>query len=153
MTYLVTGAAGFIGANYVKYLLKIYSNNVNIIILDVLTYAGNLLTIKEELTLPNVTFVKGDISDRDLVTKILSENDVDYIVNFAAESHVDRSITNPKLFLETNILGTHNMLECARQAWFTGKDANGKARNSFKFLPTKCMVRSKKIMTQQNLLK
>jgi dTDP-glucose 4,6-dehydratase len=127
MTYLVTGAAGFIGANYVKYLLKIYGNNVNIIILDVLTYAGNLLTIKEELTLPNVTFVKGDISDRDLVTKILSENDVDYIVNFAAESHVDRSITNPKLFLETNILGTHNMLECARQAWFTGKDANGKA--------------------------
>ena len=127
MTYLVTGAAGFIGANYVKYLLKIYSNNVNIIILDVLTYAGNLLTIKEELTLPNVTFVKGDISDRDLVTKILSENDVDYIVNFAAESHVARSITNPKLFLETNILGTHNMLECARQAWFTGKDANGKA--------------------------
>ena len=127
MTYLVTGAAGFIGANYVKYLLKIYSNNVNIIILDVLTYAGNLLTIKEELTLPNVTFVKGDISDRDLVTKILSENDVDYIVNFAAESHVDRSITNPKLCLETNILGTHNMLECARQAWFTGKDANGKA--------------------------
>lgn len=127
MTYLVTGAAGFIGANYVKYLLKIYSNNVNIIILDVLTYAGNLLTIKEELTLPNVTFVKGDISDRDLVTKILSENDVDYIVNFAAESHVDRSITNPKLFLETNILGTHNMLECACQAWFTGKDANGKA--------------------------
>jgi dTDP-glucose 4,6-dehydratase len=127
MTYLVTGAAGFIGANYVKYLLKIYGNNVNIIILDVLTYAGNLLTIKEELTLPNVTFVKGNISDRDLVTKILSENDVDYIVNFAAESHVDRSITNPKLFLETNILGTHNMLECARQAWFTGKDANGKA--------------------------
>lgn len=127
MTYLVTGAAGFIGANYVKYLLKIYGNNVNIIILDVLTYAGNLLTIKEELTLPNVTFVKGNISDRDLVTKILSENDVDYIVNFAAESHVDRSITNPKLFLETNILGTHNMLECARQAWFSGKDANGKA--------------------------
>lgn len=127
MTYLVTGAAGFIGANYVKYLLKIYGNNVNIIILDVLTYAGNLLTIKEELTLPNVTFVKGNISDHDLVTKILSENDVDYIVNFAAESHVDRSITNPKLFLETNILGTHNMLECARQAWFTGKDANGKA--------------------------
>ena len=127
MTYLVTGAAGFIGANYVKYLLKIYGNNVNIIIIDVLTYAGNLLTIKEELTLPNVTFVKGNISDRDLVTKILSENDVDYIVNFAAESHVDRSITNPKLFLETNILGTHNMLECARQAWFTGKDANGKA--------------------------
>ena len=127
MTYLVTGAAGFIGANYVKYLLKIYGNDVNIIILDVLTYAGKLLTIKDELKLPNVSFVKGDISDCELVTKILTENDVDYIVNFAAESHVDRSITNPKLFLETNILGTHNMLECARQAWFTGKDSNGKA--------------------------
>lgn len=127
MTYLVTGAAGFIGANYVKYLLKIYKNDVNIIILDVLTYAGNLLTIKEELNLPNITFIKGDIGDRELVTKILAENDIDYIVNFAAESHVDRSITNPKLFLETNILGTHNMLECARLAWFTGKDANGKS--------------------------
>ncbi len=128
MTYLVTGAAGFIGANYIKYLLKIYGNDVNIIILDVLTYAGNLLTIKKELDLPNVSFIKGDIGDRELVTKLLSENDIDYIVNFAAESHVDRSITNPKLFLETNILGTHNMLECARQAWFIGKDENGKAR-------------------------
>lgn len=126
MTYLVTGAAGFIGANYIKYLLKIYGNDVNIIILDALTYAGNLLTIKDELKLPNVSFVKGDISDYELVTQILKENDIDYIVNFAAESHVDRSITNPKLFLETNILGTHNMLECARQAWFMGKDANGK---------------------------
>lgn len=126
MTYLVTGAAGFIGANYIKYLLQIYGNDVNIIILDALTYAGNLLTIKEELKLPNVSFVKGDINDYKLVTQILKENDIDYIVNFAAESHVDRSITNPKLFLETNILGTHNMLECARQAWFLGKDANGK---------------------------
>lgn len=126
MTYLVTGAAGFIGANYIKYLLQIYGNDVNIIILDALTYAGNLLTIKEELKLPNVSFVKGDINDYELVTQILKENDIDYIVNFAAESHVDRSITNPKLFLETNILGTHNMLECARQAWFLGKDANGK---------------------------
>ena len=126
MTYLVTGAAGFIGANYIKYLLQIYGNDVNIIILDALTYAGNLLTIKEELKLPNVSFVKGDINDYELVTQILKENDIDYIVNFAAESHVDRSITNPKLFLETNILGTHNMFECARQAWFLGKDANGK---------------------------
>lgn len=125
MTYLVTGAAGFIGANYIKYLLKIYDKNVNIIVLDALTYAGNLLTIKEELTLPNVTFIKGDIGDTTLVTSILNNNDIDYIVNFAAESHVDRSITNPKLFLETNILGTHNMLECARKAWLIGKDCNG----------------------------
>ena len=126
MTYLVTGAAGFIGSNYIKYLLKIYGKSVNIIILDALTYAGNLLTIKDELTLPNVTFIKGDIGDTTLVTSILDENDINYIVNFAAESHVDRSITNPKLFLETNILGTHNMLECARKAWLIGKDNNGK---------------------------
>lgn len=128
MTYLVTGGAGFIGANYIKYLLKIYGKNVNIIILDALTYAGNLLTIKDEIQLDNVTFIRGDIGDNNLVTKILTDNDVDYIVNFAAESHVDRSITNPKLFLETNILGTHNMLECARQVWFIGKDDKNKCQ-------------------------
>ena len=128
MTYLVTGGAGFIGANYIKYLLKIYDKDVNIIILDALTYAGNLLTIKDEIQLDNVTFIKGDIGDQNLVTKLLADNDVDYIVNFAAESHVDRSITNPKLFLETNILGTHNMLECARQAWFIGKDDKNKCQ-------------------------
>ncbi len=126
MTYLVTGGAGFIGANYVKYLLKKYNENVNIIILDALTYAGNLLTLKDELNRPNITFIKGDIGDCDIVSKILTEHDVDYIVNFAAESHVDRSITNPRLFLETNILGTHNMLECARKAWFTGKTPDNK---------------------------
>ena len=124
-TYLVTGAAGFIGCNFVKYILKKYDNDVKIIILDALTYAGNLASIKDEIARENVTFVKGDIGDRELVSELLSKNDVDYIVNFAAESHVDRSITNPKLFLETNILGTQNMLECARQAWLTGKDANG----------------------------
>ncbi len=126
MTYLVTGGAGFIGANYVKYLLKKYNESVNIIILDALTYAGNLLTLKDELNRPNITFIKGDIGDCDIVSKILTEHDVDYIVNFAAESHVDRSITNPRLFLETNILGTHNMLECARKAWFTGKTPDNK---------------------------
>lgn len=123
--YLVTGAAGFIGANFVKYLLKKWSNDVEIVILDALTYAGNPLTIKEEMELPNVTFVKGDIGDRELVKRLIAEHDPDYIVNFAAESHVDRSITNPRLFLETNILGTQNMLDCAREAWLTGKDAQG----------------------------
>lgn len=127
MTYLVTGGAGFIGSNYVKYLLKIYGKDVNIIILDALTYAGNLLTISEELKLDNVKFVKGDIGDRELVQNLLADNDVDYIVNFAAESHVDRSITNPRLFLETNILGTHNLLECAREAWYVGKDEQNHA--------------------------
>lgn len=124
-TYLVTGAAGFIGSNYVKYILKKWGGDVKVIVLDVLTYAGNLATLDEELKLDNVTFVRGDISDRDLVTRIMAENDVDFIVNFAAESHVDRSITNPRLFLETNILGTQNMLDCARHAWFVGKDEHG----------------------------
>ncbi|MBP5498723.1 MAG: dTDP-glucose 4,6-dehydratase [Muribaculaceae bacterium] len=124
-TYLVTGAAGFIGSNFVKYLLKKYDNDIRIIILDALTYAGNLESIKDEIKRDNVTFIKGDIGDRELVTRIFAENDVDFVVNFAAESHVDRSITNPRLFLETNILGTQNMLDCARNAWLTGKDAQG----------------------------
>lgn len=123
--YLVTGAAGFIGANFVKYLLKKWGNDIEIVILDALTYAGNPLTIKAEMELPNVTFVRGDIGDRQLVEKLIADHDPDYIVNFAAESHVDRSITNPKLFLETNILGTQNMLDCARNAWCTGKDKDG----------------------------
>ncbi len=125
-TYLVTGAAGFIGSNFVKHILAKHGDSVRIIILDALTYAGNLISIKDEITLPNVEFVKGDIGDRELVSRLMKENDIDYVVNFAAESHVDRSITNPRLFLETNILGTQNLLDCAREAWFTGKDCNGK---------------------------
>lgn len=124
--YLVTGAAGFIGANFVKYLLKTHPGEVEILILDALTYAGNLLTIKDEIELPNVSFVKGDIGDREMVEKIFADFDPDFVVNFAAESHVDRSIENPRLFLETNILGTQNMLDCARKAWYVGKDADGK---------------------------
>lgn len=124
--YLVTGAAGFIGANFVKYILKKWNNNVEVVILDDLTYAGNLMTIKNEIEQDNVTFIKGDIGNRDLVTDIIAKYDPHYIVNFAAESHVDRSITNPRLFLETNILGTQNLLDCARNAWFEGKDDNGK---------------------------
>ena len=115
-TYLVTGAAGFIGANFVKYMLKKYED-IHIVILDKLTYAGNLGTIKTELKDPRVKFVKGDIGNEELVSYIFAENDIDYVVNFAAESHVDRSITNPQLFLQTNILGTQNLLECAKKAW------------------------------------
>lgn len=134
--YLVTGAAGFIGANFVKYLIEKWGEGVEILVLDVLTYAGNLLTLKEELELDNVTFVKGDIGDRELVEKLIADFDPDYIVNFAAESHVDRSITNPRLFLETNILGTQNMLDCARKAWCEGKAENGspKYKEGRKFL-------------------
>ncbi len=124
-TYLVTGAAGFIGSNFVKYVLKQHGSDVRIIVLDALTYAGNLASLDEELKLPNVSFVKGDIVDAQTVKRIFDENDIDYVVNFAAESHVDRSITNPRLFLETNILGTQNLLDCARQAWLEGKDEKG----------------------------
>ena len=122
--YLVTGAAGFIGANFIKYMLSKY-DDIYIVILDKLTYAGNLGTIKKEIEDSRVEFVLGDICDKEKVSEIFAKHDIDYVVNFAAESHVDRSITNPQLFLETNILGTQNMLECAKQAWTTGKDVSG----------------------------
>lgn len=126
--YLVTGAAGFIGANFVKYLLKKWGDDVDILILDALTYAGNPMTIADDVKRANVKFVKGDIGDRDLVSGLMAEFDPDYVVNFAAESHVDRSIENPRLFLETNILGTQNMLDCARAAWLEGKDEHGRPK-------------------------
>ncbi len=120
-TYLVTGGAGFIGANFVKYILRKHGDDVRMIILDNLTYAGNLLTIKDEIARENVVFVRGDIGDAATVDRLLAEYNPDYVVNFAAESHVDRSITNPRLFLETNIIGTQNLLECCRRAWATGE--------------------------------
>ena len=126
--YLVTGAAGFIGSNFLKYVLARYDHDIEVVVLDALTYAGNLDSIKEEIALPNVTFVRGDIGDRQLVNDLLARHDVDFIVNFAAESHVDRSISNPRLFLETNVLGTQNLLDCARQAWLDGHDEHGAPR-------------------------
>lgn len=126
-TYLVTGAAGFIGANYIKYLLnrKYKNEEIKVIVLDLLTYAGNLGTIKDDIDNKRCFFVRGDIRDRELADRLFAENDIDYVVNFAAESHVDRSIENPQLFLETNILGTQNLLDAARRAWVTGKDETG----------------------------
>lgn len=126
-TYLVTGAAGFIGSNFIKYLLykKYKEEEIKIIVLDLLTYAGNYGTIKDDIDGKRCVFVHGDIRGRELADKLFSENDIDYVVNFAAESHVDRSIENPQLFLETNILGTQNLLDAARRAWVTGKDETG----------------------------
>ena len=126
-TYLVTGAAGFIGSNFIKYLLykKYKEEEIKIIVLDLLTYAGNYGTIKDDIDGKRCVFVHGDIRDRELADKLFSENDIDYVVNFAAESHVDRSIENPQLFLETNILGTQNLLDAARRAWVTGKVETG----------------------------
>ena len=123
-TYLVTGAAGFIGANFLKYILNKHSD-IFVVVLDKLTYAGNLKNIEEELKDKRVEFVKGDICNNELVENIFSKYDIDYVVNFAAESHVDRSIENPKLFLETNILGTQTLLDTAKKFWTIGKDEKG----------------------------
>lgn len=128
--YLVTGGAGFIGANFVKYLLDRYGSDVEITILDVLTYAGNLSTIAHEIARDNVTFVRGDIGDAGLVASLMRDFDPHFVVNFAAESHVDRSITGPRVFMETNILGTQNLLEQARLAWI----ADGKVTPDRRFL-------------------
>jgi len=125
-TYLVTGAAGFIGANYLKYILNKYKNDeIKVIVVDVLTYAGNLGTIAEEIKDERVKFEKVDIRDQKEIARIFSENEIDFVVNFAAESHVDRSIENPQIFLETNILGTQNLLENAKKAWTVSKNENG----------------------------
>ena len=126
-TYLVTGAAGFIGANFIKYLLyKKYANDdIRVVVLDALTYAGNLGTIKDDIDNRRCFFVQGDIRDRELADRLFSEYDIDYVVNFAAESHVDRSIEDPQLFLSVNILGTQNLLDAARRAWVTGRDSQG----------------------------
>lgn len=124
-TYLVTGAAGFIGTNFVKYMLEKYGEDIKIIVLDKLTYAGNIENLQEEIDSKKIEFVKGDICNRELVEDIFSRYEIDYVVNFAAESHVDRSISNPQIFLETNILGTQNLLEVSKKFWSIGKDENG----------------------------
>ena len=123
-TYLVTGAAGFIGANYIKYILAKH-DDIRVVILDALTYAGNLGTVAKDIDDERCFFVKGDICDRILADELFAKYKFDYVVNFAAESHVDRSIENPQLFLMTNILGTQNLLDAARRAWVTGKDESG----------------------------
>ncbi|MGP1410965.1 MAG: dTDP-glucose 4,6-dehydratase [Peptoanaerobacter stomatis] len=112
---LITGGAGFIGSNFVKLMLNNY--DYNIINLDLLTYAGNLENLREIEGKPNYTFIKGDICDKKLVDEIFTKYDIDTVVNFAAESHVDRSIENPEIFLLNNILGTQNLLDNAKNHW------------------------------------
>ena len=116
-TYLVTGAAGFIGANYVKYILAKH-NDIKVVILDALTYAGNLGTIAKDIDNERCVFIKGDICSRDVVDGLFAEYRFDYVVNFAAESHVDRSIKNPEIFVQTNVMGTVNLLQRAKEAWY-----------------------------------
>ena len=120
-TYLVTGGAGFIGSNFVLYMLKKY-DDVKIVNIDKLTYAGNLENLKEVENHPNYVFRQVDICDQAAVAALFQEFDFDYVVNFAAESHVDRSIADPEIFVKTNVLGTVNLLNNAKLAWQTGDD-------------------------------
>ena len=116
MTIIVTGGAGFIGSNFVFHMLNKYPD-YRIVCLDCLTYAGNLSTLEPVMDNPNFRFVKESITDRDAVYKLFEEEHPDMVVNFAAESHVDRSIKNPEVFVKTNVLGTAVMLNCAKAAW------------------------------------
>ena len=123
-TYLVTGAAGFIGANFIKYMLANH-DDVRIVILDSLTYAGNYKTIEKDIDEYRCFFEYGSINDTDLIRRLFEKYPITNVVNFAAESHVDRSIMNPGLFVGTNVLGTQALLDGAKKAWTVGKDSVG----------------------------
>lgn len=122
---LITGGAGFIGANFTHYLLA-KNAPVQIIILDALTYAGNLANLENALKSDAVNFIHGDICDQDVIEKLLYEYSIDTIVHFAAESHVDRSISGPDAFITANIVGTHSLLKAAKNCWGGEKGYAGK---------------------------
>jgi dTDP-glucose 4,6-dehydratase len=114
LKFLVTGGAGFIGGNFVRYFLKNYKED-QLVNLDKLTYAGNLESLKDIEANPSYRFVKGDIEDSNFISELFRTEKFDVVINFAAESHVDRSIDNPAVFLTTNIQGTYNLLQAARE--------------------------------------
>ena len=126
-TILITGGAGFIGSNFVPYFCEKYPE-YKIINLDKLTYAGNLENLRSCENMPNYSFVQGDICDADLIEKLFRENDVRGVIHFAAESHVDNSITGPRAFINTNIIGTFNLLDAARRHWM---DAPGRVKPGY----------------------
>ncbi|MCD7099305.1 GDP-mannose 4,6-dehydratase, partial [Stenotrophomonas sp. MMGLT7] len=128
LTWLVTGGAGFIGGNFV---LEAVARGIRVINLDALTYAGNLDTLASLEGNPDHVFVHGDIGDRALVAQLLAEHKPDAVVNFAAESHVDRSIDGPGAFVQTNVVGTLGLLEAVRDHW---KALPAGAREAFRFL-------------------
>ena len=115
-TILVTGGAGFIGSNFVRYMLKNYED-ITLVNLDLLTYAGNLDNLVGVSNDKRYTFVRGDIHDGALVEQLFEKYGFDTVVNFAAESHVDRSITNPDIFMTTNVMGTLTLLDTAKRHW------------------------------------
>ena len=127
-TWLVTGGAGFIGGNFV---LGAVAAGIRVVNLDALTYAGNLDTLASLEGNPDHVFVHGDIGDRALVERLLAEHRPDAVVNFAAESHVDRSIDGPAAFVQTNVVGTLALLEAVRDYW---KALEGEAKDAFRFL-------------------
>lgn len=114
MSILITGGAGFIGSNFVHHWLRAHPED-QVIVLDALTYAGNRANLPESH--PSMTFIQGDICDALLLDDLFREHSIDRVAHFAAESHVDRSITNPETFIQTNVIGTHRLLEAARKAW------------------------------------
>lgn len=118
-TYLVTGGAGFIGSNFIKYMFEKYKDNIRIINVDCLTYAGNLENLEFIKDYKNYIFKKVDICNKEDIMAIFQEYDIDRVVHFAAESHVDRSIRNPQIFVNTNVMGTINLLDAAKTAWET----------------------------------
>ncbi|MBQ9211683.1 MAG: dTDP-glucose 4,6-dehydratase [Clostridia bacterium] len=129
-TYLVTGCAGFIGTTFVHYMLAKYTD-IRIIDLDALTYVGNLENLKDLEDDPRHIFVHGNICDAALVAKLIADYNPDYIINFAAESHVDRSIANPEIFVTTNVMGTVNLLQRAKEAWYDAGQKTWKAGKKY----------------------
>jgi dTDP-glucose 4,6-dehydratase len=115
-TYLVTGGAGFIGSNFIQYILNRH-NDIRVINYDKLTYAGNPENLKDIWRDCRYSFVQGDICDKEKVNELFERNNIDYIANFAAESHVDRSIKDPEIFIRTNVLGAVNLLNTAKIYW------------------------------------
>jgi len=120
-TYLVTGGAGFIGSNFIHYLLNKH-DDILVVNVDKLTYAGNLENLKAVVDDKRHVFVQADICDAEVMQRLFEQYTIDYVVNFAAESHVDRSITDPDVFVRTNVMGTLNLLNLAKRAWKTGED-------------------------------
>jgi dTDP-glucose 4,6-dehydratase len=120
-TLLVTGGAGFIGSNFIKYILNKYPD-YKVVNYDILTYAGNIMNLQDIESFDNYVFVKGDIRNREAVNQVFKSFDVDMVINFAAESHVDRSIEDPEIFLKTNVLGTQVLLDIAKEYWKSNKN-------------------------------
>lgn len=132
-TILVTGGAGFIGANYVSYLLDL-DKTYRVLVLDKLTYAGNKKNLKEVWSNPNFSFVEGDIADAELLKTLFDQYLITDVIHFAAESHVDNSITGPKAFIQTNIIGTFRLLEQCRASWMKNLNELKEAYKNARFL-------------------